>query len=575
MIRLVRPRYEWVEPAAVPPERGAALAAELGLPVELCDILVRRGLGEPQAAKRFLRPDPRALHSPHLLPDMQAAVDRVESAVTREETVLVHGDYDADGLSGTALLTRGLAELGAKTEPFVPHRTKDGYDLGAAGLARARQVGAALILTVDCGVSAMDPVRQATEAGIDVVITDHHRPGPELPPASAVVNPNRKDSTYPFRGLAGVGVAFKLLTALYDRAGVPEERLNQHLDLVAIGTVSDLAPLEDENRVLVRLGLRALGRTRKPGLAALVEATGLGHQEIGARDVGFGLAPRLNAAGRIGTPEESLRLLLTEEEAEARGLALRLNDQNERRRAADRRVVAEAEAKLATSYVPERDRVVVLWEEGWPLGVLGLAASRLAQRLHRPTVLLTFDGERGRGSARSVEGFHLFRALEACGSVLERFGGHRMAAGLDIRRSRLDEFVERFTAHGDRVLGAARLAPRLRIDLALPLRSVTPRLHRSLSYLEPHGEGNPRPVLVARGVALSDPKRVGQDASHLKATLRDEGARVEAIGFRLGQRLEELRGATRWDVAFELEEEVWRERRRLSARVLDFRPALD
>lgn len=571
-----RAPFRWVEPTYVDTDQRDALASALGLPADLCEILIRRGYAEPGVAKAFLRTDPNALHPSDLLPDMEPALIRVERALKAGEFILVHGDYDADGLSSAALLTRGLRELGGRVEAFVPHRTRDGYDLREAGIACAREHGATLIITADCGISALDAVRRATATGIDVVVTDHHRPGPKLPEATAVVNPNREDSQYPFRELAGVGVAFKLLSALFVRAGASEDQLNQYLDLVAVGTVSDQVPLWGENRTLVRMGLRALGWTRNPGLRALLEVAGLGREAaISARDVAFGLGPRLNAAGRIASPTEALRLLLTEDRKEAQDLAERLDHHNRQRRSADQQVVEEAEAKLDAVYDPERDRAVVLWEEGWNPGVLGLAASRLVERIHRPTLLISFDGERGRGSARSIEGFHLFQALEACGSVLERFGGHSMAAGFDIRRSQLDAFVERFQAYAYEVLRPEELSPQLRIDKVVELSSVNSELHRWLSYLAPFGAGNPCPVLALRGVAVSNLKRVGADQGHLKAVLSSGEVRLNAIGFRLGSRLEELRSGSRWDVAFELEEDVWRGRKRLSARLRDFRPAVD
>jgi single-stranded-DNA-specific exonuclease len=545
----------------------------VGLPAPVCELLVRRGLGDDATARAFLRPSFGALHPPDLLPDMTAALDRLERALDEGETLLVHGDYDADGLCSAALLARGLGELGARVEPFVPHRLRDGYDLGEGGLARAREVGAGLVLTADCGVSAVGAVEAAAGMGLDVVITDHHRPPPRLPAAVAVVDPARRDAHYPFPGLAGVGVAFKLLAGLYARRGVPAERLNRHLDLVALGTVADLVPLVDENRILVRAGLEALARTRKPGLRALASVAGV---ELGGRvrasDVGFRLGPRLNAAGRVAASETGLRLLLAEDPREAERLAEVLELCNRERRREDRRVRAEAEAQLAERYDPERDRSVLLWGEDWHPGVIGIVASRLVERVHRPVVLVSLKEEPGRGSGRSIPGFHLHRALEGCADLLERFGGHRMAAGLEVRRERLEELRRRLEEEASRTLEADDLRPELRLDLSLPLRAVHEELFRGLEYLAPFGTGNPRPVLHVRDVRIERAVAVGPQGDHLKAVLvSDDGGRLEAIGFGLGDRRTEA-ASSRVEVAFELSRNRFRGRDRLQARLLDFRP---
>lgn len=568
------PSLRWIEPARPSDERVSALSGELGLPDEVARLLIVRGLDTPEAARRFLQPRFAHLHPPELLPDLERAVERVESALARREAILVHGDYDADGMAAAALLTRGLERLGARVQAFVPHRTRDGYDLGPAGLRRAREAGASLIVTADCGVSAREAVDAAGDAGVDVVVTDHHRPPPTLPDAVAVVNPAREESGYPFDGLAGVGVAFKLLTALYERAGLPEDELNRHLDLVALGTVADVVPLRDENRVLVRAGLAALERTTKPGLRALLRRAGLEGGDLEAGHVGYRLAPRLNAVGRVGEARLGLQLLLTDDAGEAGRLADRLERENRRRRTEDRRVQEEAERMLAERFDPASDRVVVLWKEGWHPGVIGIAASRIKQRVHRPTVLVSLEGDLGRGSARSIPGFHLQRALASCDSLLDRYGGHRMAAGLEVRRGNLEALAEGLEERARESLGPDDLVPELDLELAVSLARADDELHRWLSHLGPFGAENPRPVLLARGVAFTEASRVGGGDRHLKGTLRGpDGARLPAIGFGLGERAPEVESGERWDVAFELTENRYGGRRTLQARVLDFRPA--
>ena len=567
----VRPR--WVLPPPVPGDTVAALAGALGLPELVCELLVRRGHADPDAARAFLRPSLEALHAPGRLLDLERAADRVEAALEESETILVHGDYDADGLTAAALLTRGLAELGGRVEPFVPHRLRDGYDLGEAGLARAEAVGAGLILTADCGVSAADAVAAAAAAGRDVVVTDHHRPPPRLPEAVAVVNPAREGSEYPFHGLSGVGVAFKLLSELASRAGLPAEAMNRHLDLVAIGTVADLVPLAGENRTLVRAGLGALARTGKPGIRALAEGAGVDLRSVRASDIGFRLGPRLNAAGRVGAASEGLRLLLTDDEREAGRLAETLERRNRDRRTEDRKVLSEAEERLAERFDPDRDHSAVLWGEGWHPGVIGVAASRIVERIHRPVVLVSVQGESGRGSGRSIPGFHLHRALASCADLLERFGGHAMAAGLEIRREDLPELAERLEREAAAALEPGDLVPELRLDLSLPLGRADRDLHRWFEHFAPFGTGNRRPVLHASEVHLERASTVGSDGDHLKGVLVGAGgARLEAIGFGMGHRLPEVGGDRALEAAYELTLDRYRGRERLQARLRDVRP---
>lgn len=570
-----RPSPRWIPPPADTSARAADLSATLpGLPAALTRVLAARGLSDPAAVRRFLRPTLDDLHDPFALPDMAPAVERIESALAADETIFVHGDFDADGMTATALAARGLRRLGGEVVAHVPHRTNDGYDLRETGVARAAEAGAGLILTVDCGVTALDAVAAAADRGIDVVVSDHHRPGPELPAALAVVNPMRRDASYPFRGLSGVGVAFKLVSALFERAGIPEPELYQHLDLVAVGTVADQMPLTGENRILVRAGLRALRRTRKPGLRALMRRAKLDpRRPIDAEDIAFRLGPRLNSVGRMAAAETGVRLLLTDDPAEAEALAAHLDEQNEARRRTDRELTAEVERRLEQSFDAASHPAVVVWGDDWHRGVVGIVASRLVDRWHRPAVVVSFDGEFGEGSGRSVEGFHLFDALRDCEGLLERYGGHRMAAGLRIRRERIEEFAARLRELAAERLRAAPESPELRIDLELTLAEVNAGLANALRHLAPHGADNPAPVLAVRGVCLERPAAVGGGGRHLQATLRDGEAALRAIGFGMADRLEMLRGAATVDAAFHLEQDVWRGRERLQARLLDLRPA--
>jgi len=564
----------WLRSPAPPPEVVSALADDLDLPETLCSLLAVRGITDPENAKRHLRPLLAHLDDPARLPDASAAVDRLAHALDEGETILVHGDYDVDGVCATALYTRVLRRLGGRVVPFVPHRIRDGYDLGAAGLRRAREAGATLLVTADCGTVAHEAVAQARATGIDVVVTDHHTPGATLPSAVAVVNPARceaADDDAP----CGAGVAFKVASLLARRRGMDDESLAWYLDLVAVATVADLVPLRGENRVLARYGLRVLRRTLNPGLRALLDVTGLAGSNVDAGKVGFVLAPRINAAGRVGDADEALRLLLTDDAGEARALAASLDEHNHRRRDEDRRTLDEALALLREGYDSERDYGVVLASEGWHPGVIGIVASRIVERIHRPTVLVALDGEGGRGSARSIPGFDLYEAVRACAPHLERFGGHRQAAGMDLRRSELDGFRACFReVCARRLEGEELLRPAVRIDLELPIERADLDLCTLLRHLGPHGIGNRRPVFHTGAVTASGIRTVGK--GHLKLTLRRGGHALEAIGFGLAGRLaDSVREGQHVDAVYQLRPNEYRGRVSAQARLLDLRPSSD
>ena len=565
----------WILPEPPDPGRVAALSGELGLPAALCTLLVQRGISGADDARNFLRPRLEHLHPPDTLADGPEAARRIASAIAAGETILVHGDYDVDGVCATALYTVWLRTLGARNVvPFVPHRLKDGYDFGAAGLSAARAAGARLILTADCGVLAHEWTGLAMAEGIDVIVTDHHVPGSTLPPAVAVVNPSRADCPYPDKGLCGTGLAWKLCWMVAEATGLPTDGLLPHLDLVALATVADLVPLEGENRVLVCYGLRALARTAKPGLRALLKVTGLEENSIEAGRVGFVLAPRINAVGRMGDAGRALRLLLTEDPAEGDQLAQLLDDENRVRQGEDRRTLEQALELLSETFRPERDYGVVLAAEGWHPGVIGIAASRVVERIHRPVVMVALDGARGRGSARSIPGFHLHEAITACSAHLDRFGGHAQAAGMDVTAAQLPAFRAAFEAESRRRLEGHDLCPRLRIDLELPEEPVDMRLLELFQYCGPHGIGNPRPVFILRGAEAMAAKEVGK--GHLRVGLRKGGVRLQGIGFGLASRYPASSlGDQLVDVVFQLVIDRWKGVPRVQARVLDLRPAED
>ncbi|OLD02714.1 MAG: single-stranded-DNA-specific exonuclease RecJ [Gemmatimonadetes bacterium 13_1_40CM_3_69_22] len=560
----------WAVAAQADPRATTALAGQLNIPEPLAAILVQRGLGAPDLAKAFLRPDLERLSDPLAWADMARAVALVAGVVRAGTPILVHGDYDVDGQCATALLTRVLRSVGGRVHGFVPHRLRDGYDFGPAGLAEAQRVGAGLIITCDCGISAVEAVRAARAAGIEVVITDHHLPGDELPPASAVLDPRRPDCASADKNLCGAGVAFKLAQALGPALGASPNLPLHFLDYVALATVADVVPLTGENRILVRHGLKMLSDSRWTGLRALVEAAGLAGRPVKSGHVGFILAPRLNAAGRIGEPADGLRLLLADDPAAAAAIARELETLNARRQALDQRILDEA-VELAEATLRPEDRALVLAADGWHPGVIGIVASRLVERYGRPAFLIGWDGDSGRGSGRSIAGFDLHRALHRVGSHLEKYGGHHMAAGFTIRRPCYESFRVAFLDVARELLGPDDLVPAQRVDLELPLGLVSEELEKLMRYLEPCGPGNPAPVFGVRGARAVGARRVG--TNHLRFTLDDGSGVLPAIGFQWADVVPDAWLAQPLDVAFRLERDEWQGRTTLQARVASLAPS--
>ncbi len=566
---MIPPR--WIVTANADPDATRRLAAELRIPEALAAILVQRGLGSPDSAKAFLRPDLERLSDPHRFADMSVAVELLARAVREKRPILVHGDYDVDGQCAAAMLTRVLRSAGGTVHPFVPHRVRDGYDFGAAGLAEAKRINADLIVTCDCGITAVEAVAAARAAGIDVIVTDHHLPGDELPSANAVLDPRRADCDSEDKNLCGTGVAFKLAQALVPVLGLSPNLPLHFLDYVALATIADVVPLIGENRILVRYGLKKLADSRWVGLRALIETAGLGGKPLRGAHVGFILAPRLNAVGRIGDANDGLRLLLTENPQEAAALARELETINARRQEMDQLILDEA-IEIVEKTLQPTDAAIVLGAETWHPGVIGIVASRLVERYGRPTFLIGWDevGEFGRGSGRSISGFDLHGALHQVGMHLEKYGGHTMAAGFTIRRDKFDAFRVAFLGVAGELLTPDDLAPSQRVDLELPLASVNEDLERLIRHLEPCGAGNPAPVFGVRNARAVGARRVG--TNHLRFTLDDGSAVLPAIGFRWADAVPEDWLTNPLDVAFRLERDDWQGRVTIQARVASLAP---
>jgi single-stranded-DNA-specific exonuclease len=554
--------------------QASALAAALQLHPTVARLLCLRGLSDPEQAARFLEPSLDHLHDPLRLTGMLPAVERLEAAVARRERIAIHGDYDVDGITSTVILRRALEMLGGDVVHFIPERLRDGYGLQPAAIERLHAQGVSLVVSVDCGIRGVEAARRARELGVDLVITDHHEPDGELPPALAVINPKRHDCSYPEKSLAGVGVALKVVQALCDRAG-RSKWLPAFVKIAAIGTLADVVPLLGENRVIARLGLASLSRgPHTVGLRALLDCCGLAGKTIDSYQVAFMLAPRVNAAGRMSTPDIATRLLLATDstlDAEARALAQQLNEENLRRQQEEAELVAQAKKAIETDPAVGAHNVLVVGGDGWHRGVIGIAASKLVDAYHKPAIVLSIDGDVAHGSCRSIPDFDMLGALERCADLFVKFGGHRQAAGLTMEAARVPEFRQRINAWADDVLQPEQLMPRLRIDAPLALKGITHDLVRGLDALGPFGMGNPRPVFHASPVEIVDGPRPLKER-HLKMTFSQEGRRFRAIAWRAAERADFLdKHRSGVNLAFSLDRNEYQGETYLELSVCDFR----
>jgi len=554
--------------------RASALGSALDLHPTVARLLCMRGFSDVADAQRFLNPSLDQLNDPFRLADMDRAVARLEQAIARKERIAIHGDYDVDGITSTVILRRALELLGGTVVHFIPERLRDGYGLQPAAIDRLHGEQVSVIVSVDCGIRGADAARRARELGIDLIITDHHEPDDELPAALAVINPKRHDCTYPDKYLAGVGVALKLVQALCQRAG-RDKWLPAFVKVAAVGTLADVVPLVGENRVIARLGLASLSRgPHTIGLRALLDATGLTGKTIDSYQVAFMIAPRVNAAGRMSTPDIATRLLLATDESmgdEARALAQQLNDENLRRQQEEAELVAQARKAIETDPSVGAHNVLVVGGDGWHRGVIGIAASKLVDTYHKPAIVLSIGDDVAHGSCRSIPDFDMLAALEHCADLFVRFGGHKQAAGLTMEAARVPEFRARVNAYADDVLEPDQLRPRLRIDGPLHLKAITHDLVRGLDAMGPFGLGNPRPVFHAGPVEIVDGPRSIKER-HLKMTFNQEGRRFRAMAWRAAERsafLEKHRAGV--NLAFSLDRNEYQGETYLELSVADFK----
>ena len=545
----------------------AKLAKEINVPMAIAKVLVLRGLTTLDECTKFFKPALSHFHDPFLFRDMEKAVARIVKAIESHEMIIVYGDYDVDGITATVILLRSLRLLGGNVEYFCPNRLIEGYGMSEAGVQKTIQRGARLIITVDCGITAAKEVALARQAGIDVIITDHHEPKEGLPEPYAILNPKLPTSGYPEDGLAGVGIALKLCHALALRSGKGETFWTEYLDLAAVGTAADVVQLTGENRTIAFLGFEKLRQTKNPGLKALINAQGLSGKPLSTGEVGFQIAPCINAVGRIGDAGRGIELLLTDDEATAQRFAQELKSANMERRAIDAIMQKEAFAWVEEHCDSQQDYAIVIGRENWHCGVVGIVASKLVEKYHRPAILFAINAEGvARGSGRSVRGFHLHKGLGQCGDLLESFGGHAAAAGMTIKEANLGSFRERFNEVVKSCLSLDDLVARVEADVQVALSDLTPKFFSLLKHMEPFGPGNWRPLFLCRALQNKyDPRIVG--ANHLKMTVASGAAKMDAVGFNLGHWLETVKKARMFSLVFSLEENVWNGKTSLQMKV--------
>lgn len=561
----------WQLVAEPDPRRIETFSRELNISPVIARLLLNRGIEDLEAGQVFLNPRLEFLHDPFLFKEMEQAVERIVKALKGKEPIMIFGDYDVDGITATSLLYLVLTRLGANVSYYIPNRVSEGYGLSEGGIREAAGRGVSLIISVDCGITANEEIDLAHSLGIDTIITDHHEVQEQIPRAEAVLDPKNPQDNYPDAALAGVGVAFKLAQGLYARLGLDDSELENHLDLVALGTAADIVPLVGENRILTRFGLEQVTKTDKVGLRSLVEITGLMGEEIQTGHVVFILAPRINAVGRLGDAERAITLLATNQPDRARSIANFLNDENRRRQGIDETILREALDLVEQTVDLEKDRAICLASDQWHPGVIGIVASRVVEKYYRPTVLIALEGDEGKGSGRSISGFNLYQALEDCQEHLIRFGGHKYAAGLTIDISRVEVFRECLNKIATERINPELMIPSLKIDIRIGLEEIGEPLLASLSELAPFGPQNMRPVMMASGLeVVGYPRVVGKN--HLKFKVRQNDRALDVIAFNQGERLGDLQvGKPVLSLAFVLEENRWQGRSSLQLRAKDIK----
>ena len=570
-------QFKWNYEPPTPEKRQAAkeLAEKIGMSPVLASLLIQRGIRTESAAKRFFRPMLNELIDPFLMNDMDMAVDRLNDAMGRKERSMVYGDNDVDGCTAVALVYKFLQQFYSNIEYYIPSRYEEGYGVSKKGIEHAAEAGVKLIIVLDCGIKAVDEIAYAKEQGIDFIICDHHVPDEVMPPAVAILNPKREDSTYPFKHLCGCGVGFKLMQAFAKNNGIPFSRLIPLLDFCAVSIASDLVPVEGENRILAFHGLKQLNQGCSTGLKAIIEICGLTGRELNMSDIVFKIGPRINASGRMQNGVEAVELLVERDLQKALTMATRIDEYNDQRRDVDKQMTEEANEIVARLESQQHQKSIVLYDEGWKKGVVGIVASRLTELYFRPTVVLTIIDGMASGSARSVAGFDIYDAIKSCRDLLENFGGHTYAVGLTLRQENIPEFRRRFQAYVDNHIMPEQTLQTKEIDLELDFNDITKRLLSDLKRLAPHGPGNEKPLFLTRNVYdYGTSKVVGRHQEHIKLELVDSKSAVVMNGIAFGQSAAAryIKSKRSFDIVYTIEENTYK-RGEVQLQIEDIQPS--
>ena len=545
------------------------IANEFNISKLVARILANKGLKESNEIEVFLNPRRSDFHDPFLMPDMKIAVDRILKAIETKEKVAIYGDYDADGITSSTVLKRFLSERGLDADIYIPNRLNEGYGLNEKAIKEIAQTNHTLIITVDCGITGNKEIELAKTLKIDTVVTDHHEPTEELPKALAVVDCKRKDNKYPFSELAGVGVAFKLIQAISIKLGIREEEYLKYLDLVCVGTISDIVPLKDENRTISKLGLRLVKQTKNIGLKVLLNS--MGYQKIDSNTISFGVAPRINACGRMGHEKEALELFLTNSVQEAEKITQRLNEYNLERQQIEKRIFDEVEEIIQKSEEKNLP-CIVLEKENWHHGVIGIVSSKITDMYFKPSILMSIEGDIAKGSGRSIPGFDLHEALENCKEEIEQFGGHSMAVGVTVKKANFDKFKNKFEEYA-REKDISKITPILNIDEKITLKDITIKDIRDLELLEPFGEGNKPPIFQINNVKIDSIRSLSQ-GKHLKMEIKDQNSLIQAIGFNLGNLANDYKIEDKINIAGTLEINNYNGRENIQINIRDVMKSL-
>ncbi len=556
------------------PQNAQALADELHIPRVIATILANRDINTADGVKQFLSKSKSGIHHPFLLKDAEKAAERIQEAIDRKENVVIYGDYDVDGITSSAILYKFLKGLGLNVSYYIPNRVDEGYGINILALQKIRKEGASLMITVDCGITAVGEVEFAKTLGLDIIITDHHTCKEEIPRALAVINPKQPDCNYPFKDLAGVGVAFKFILAIVLKLGLnASQYFDEFIDIVSIGTIADVVSLTGENRLFVSQGLKKLQATDNVGIRALFEIAGIADKPLTAGTISFTIAPRINAAGRVGSATMAVELLVTDVEERAKEIAALLDDENHQRQQTEQEILKDALEIIGAMEKPNEKKVFVLAKEDWHHGVIGIVASRITDKFYKPTILISLTDKLGKGSGRSVKGFNIFDALTHCSDCLLKYGGHELAAGLGLSVDSIEEFDAKINAYANAVMTEETLVPYINIDAILQLSDLTLQSADMLSMLEPFGMGNPQPIFAVMNTTLHSVRKIG-NGKHCKISVSKSGRQAEFVGFNMSEVAESFKIGTILDLAFTIDSNVYRGTKQLQLILKDVRHAV-